>query len=55
MNVGFLVRGQFKKRAENALLIYGVYMRVNSRSLYDCTMAEPEFIAVTGTKLTAEL
>ena len=27
-------------------------MRVNSRSIYGCTMAEPEFVAPRGTRLT---
>lgn len=52
MNVGPTARGYFDYRAENALKVYEDWMRVNSRSIYGCTMAEPEYIAPRGTRLT---
>lgn len=52
MNVGPTSRGYFDYRAENALDVYAKWMKYNSRSIYDCTMAEPEFIAPRGTRLT---
>jgi len=36
----------------NALEAYGEWMKYNSRSVYDCTMAEPEFKAPEGTVIT---
>lgn len=52
MNVGPTARGCFDSRADNALSVYGEWMRFNSRSIYGCTMAEPEFIAPNGCRLT---
>lgn len=52
MNVGPTARGYFDKRAENALKVYADWMKYNSKSIYGCTMAEPEFAAPDGTKLT---
>ncbi len=52
MNVGPTQRGYFDKRAENALGAYAEWMKYNSRSIYGCTMAEPEFTAPRGTRLT---
>ncbi len=52
MNVGPTHRGYLDKRAENALGVYAEWMKYNSRSIYGCTMAEPEFTAPRGTRLT---
>lgn len=52
MNVGPTARGYFDKRANDALDVYAEWMRYNSRSIYGCTMAEPEFTASYGTRLT---
>lgn len=52
MNVGPTGRGDFDYRADNALEEFGKWMKHNSRSIYGCTMAEPEFTAPPGTKLT---
>ena len=52
MNVGPIGRGNFDYRAEAALDTYAQWMRFNARSIYGCTMAEPEFAAPAGTKLT---
>ena len=52
MNVGPTARGYFDYRAEKALKVYADWMKVNSRSIYNCTMAEPEFKAPRGTRLT---
>ena len=52
MNVGPTARGYFDHRAEAALKVYSEWMRYNSRSVYGCTMAEPEFTAPRGTRLT---
>ncbi len=52
MNVGPCARGYFDYRATEALAAYGEWMRYNSRSIYGCTMAEPEFVAPEGTVLT---
>ena len=48
MNVGPTARGYFDKRACAALEAYGAWMHVNSRSIYGCTMAEPELNAPQG-------
>lgn len=48
MNVGPTARGVFDSRAEKALQVYGEWMKYNSRSIYGCTMAEPEFQAPAG-------
>ncbi len=52
MNVGPTSRGYFDKRADDALKVYADWMKYNSRSIYGCTMAEPEFTAPNGTVLT---
>ena len=44
MNVGPTSRGYIDYRAEAALAAYGNWMKYNSRSIYGCTMAEPEFL-----------
>ena len=54
MNVGPTSRGYFDSRAEAALQVYADWMKYNSRSIYGCTMAEPEYLALcpNGCKLT---
>ena len=52
MNVGPTARGYLDYRAEAALKTYADWMKYNSRSIYGCTMAEPEFTAPAGTRLT---
>lgn len=52
MNVGPTSRGYFDQRAVDALGVYEKWMKYNSRSIYGCTMAEPEFVAPRGTRLT---
>ena len=52
MNVGPTARGYFDKRAENALAAYAEWMKYNSPSIYGCTMADSEFKAPEGTRLT---
>lgn len=52
MNVGPTSRGYFDKRAEEALKVYADWMKYNSRSIYGCTMAEPEFVAPNGVMYT---
>ena len=52
MNVGPTARGYFDYRAENALKVYADWMKYNSRSIYGCTQAEPEFKTPRGTRLT---
>lgn len=54
MNVGPTARGYFDGRANKALSVYETWMKYNSRSIYGCTMAEPEFFQNTprGTRLT---
>ena len=52
MNVGPCARGYIDERASSALEVYEKWMRYNSRSIYGCTKAEPEFTAPDGTYLT---
>jgi alpha-L-fucosidase len=54
MNVGPTARGYFDYRAEAALKAYADWMKYNSRSIYGCTMAEPELMALcpNGCKFT---
>ncbi|MBQ8893452.1 MAG: alpha-L-fucosidase [Clostridia bacterium] len=52
MNVGPTARGTFDYRAKEALQVYADWMKYNSRAIYGCTMAEPEFTAPAGTLLT---
>lgn len=44
MNVGPTSRGYFDSRAQDALKVYGNWMHYNSRSIYGCTMAEPDLL-----------
>lgn len=52
MNVGPTARGYLDRRAEAALKTYADWMKYNGKSIYGCTMAEPEYIAPPGTRLT---
>ena len=54
MNVGPTSRGYLDARAEAALKTYADWMKVNSRSIYGCTMAEPELLELcpNGCKFT---
>lgn len=52
MNVGPTARGYFDSRAEKALNVYAEWMKYHSRSIYGCTMAEPEFAVPEGCRLT---
>ncbi len=52
MNVGPTARGYLDYRAEAALKTFGDWMKYNSRSIYGCTMAEPEFTAPDDCRLT---
>ncbi len=54
MNVGPTSRGYLDYRAEAALKTYADWMKYNSRSIYGCTMAEPEFLPLcpNGCKFT---
>lgn len=52
MNVGPTARGYFDHRACAALDAYADWMRYNSRSIYGCTRAEPEFTPPDGVRLT---
>ena len=52
MNVGPTARGYLDRRAEGALATYATWMKYNGRSIYGCTMAEPEWKAPEGTRLT---
>ncbi|MFA7637109.1 MAG: alpha-L-fucosidase [Monoglobales bacterium] len=55
MNVGPTGRGYFDYRAEEALKIYADFMKYNSRAIYGCTMAEPEFKEPRGCRLTQSM
>ena len=52
MNVGPTARGYLDYRAEAALAVYADCMKYNSRSIYGCTMAEPEFETPADCRLT---
>ena len=52
MNVGPTSRGYIDSRAEAALKVYADWMKYNSRSIYGCTMAEPEFVAPADCRYT---
>jgi alpha-L-fucosidase len=52
MNVGPTGRGNFDPRAEEALRVFSKWMHLHNRAIYGCTMAEPEFTAPAGCKLT---
>ena len=43
MNAGPTARGFFDERAVSALDVYAKWMKYNNKSIYGCTMAEPEF------------
>ena len=45
-------RGYIDQRAKDALKVYEDWMSVNSRSIYNCTMAEPEFKAPADCRFT---
>ena len=55
MNVGPTARGFFDVRASKSLGVYADWMRVNSRSIYGCTKAEPQFTAPEGILLTQSM
>ena len=52
MNVGPTSRGYLDQRAQDALGVFAKWMKVNSRSIYGCTMAEPEYKAPLDCRLT---
>ena len=52
MNVGPTSRGYLDYRAQDALSVYADWMKYNSRSIYGCTMAEPEFKAPADCRYT---
>ena len=55
MNVGPTARGYFDERAEKALNVYSDWMKFNSSSIYNCTMADDEFVAPKGCRLTQSI
>jgi alpha-L-fucosidase len=52
LNVGPTARGEFDYRATNALDSLGYWMHVNSKSIYNCTLAPDTYKIPEGTKLT---
>jgi len=52
LNVGPTARGTFDWRAQERLATMGEWMKVNSRSVYNCTEAPPEFTVPANTLLT---
>jgi len=52
LNVGPTARGEFDHRAITALDSLGLWMHANSKSIYHCTFAPPEFNVPEGVKLT---
>lgn len=52
MNVGPTARGYLDYRAVEGLKVYADWMKYNSRSIYGCTMAEPELEAPFGCRYT---
>ena len=44
MNVGPTARGYLDARAEASLRVFADWMKYNSRSIYGCTMAEPDLL-----------
>jgi alpha-L-fucosidase len=52
LNVGPTARGTFDRRATARLKAIGEWMQFNSRAVYGCTEAPPEFNAPNGTLLT---
>ena len=55
MNVGPTSRGEFDYRAKDALKVYADWMHGNARSIYNCTMAEPEFKAPADCRYTQSM
>lgn len=55
MNVGPTSRGYLDYRAEEALKVYADWMKYNGRSIYGCTMAEPEFKAPSDCRYTQNI
>lgn len=55
MNVGPTARGYLDARAEAVLKVYADWMKYNSRSIYGCTMAEPEFKAPADCRFTQSM
>ena len=55
MNVGPTARGYLDSRACAALEVYAQWMKYNSRSIYGCTMAEPEFQAPRDCRFTQSI
>ncbi|MBQ4515376.1 MAG: alpha-L-fucosidase [Clostridia bacterium] len=52
LNVGPTARGCFDERAEQILADFEKWMKHHGRSIYNCTMAEPEFKAPRGCRYT---
>lgn len=52
LNVGPTARGTFDDRAQERLRAMGAWMKVNGRSIYECTEAPAEFVAPPNTLLT---
>lgn len=52
LNVGPTARGTFDFRAQDRLKAMGEWMRLNGRSIYECTEAPAEFVAPANTLLT---
>ena len=52
MNVGPTARGNFDKRADEALGVFSEWMKYNSRSIYGCTMRESGIEEPRGTHIT---
>ena len=55
LNVGPTARGYLDRRAQDALKVYANWIKYHGRSIYGCTMAEPEFKAPSGCRLTQSL
>ncbi len=55
MNVGPTARGYLDCRTVHALEVYAGWMKYNSRSIYGCTMAEPEFTPPNGCLFTQSM
>ena len=52
LNVGPTARGVFDERADKALEGMGKWMKYNSRSIYNCTVASDEFQVPANSLLT---
>jgi alpha-L-fucosidase len=52
LNVGPTGRGAFDYRAQDRLKAVGEWMKVNSRAIYGCTQAPPEFKTPSNSLLT---